>query len=389
MSQHPNAASSSSNTGKLQLWLTIALSTAILITLLFSAGASRADKHPGQGERALANVASIEMQTSYQREHKIFGLVESASTSHLGFEQSGRLATIQVEEGDRVKQGQVLATLDTSSLQSRRTELEAGLQRAQADVQLARATLTRLESVLAKGGSSQQQVDEARARFAVASAQVTETQAALSSLKVEINKSSLLAPFDGMVGARLVDEGTVVPPASPILTLGATYNLQARLAMPQALASTLVIGQKLAVNVGEEQVNGAVLSIQPTRNRQTRTVDILVALPDASSFLLMGDMVSVSLNTQVEESGAWVPLSSLSQGVRGLWSLLVVSADDSDDTKLQSRLVEIVYATNTQAFVRGAIASGDKYVLSGGQRLVPGQLVRVTLVNNASSGASL
>ncbi len=387
MSQPPNTANYSSDSGRLQLWLTIALSMAILTTLLFSAGASRADKHNVQSERAPAKVAQILMQKSFQREHKIFGLVESASASHLGFEQGGRVAAIKVEEGDRVRQGQVLATLDTARLQSRRAELEAARLRAEAEVQLARTTLKRMKSVLTEGGSSQQQVDEASARFDVASAQVAEIKAALSSLNVEIHKSSLKAPFDGMVGARLIDEGTVVQPSTPILTLGATHNLQARLAMPQSLAANLNLGQIIAVNVGNHVVDGEVLSIQPTRHRQTRTVDILVALPSLSASLIIGDMVSVSLSTQVEESGAWVPLSSLSQGVRGLWSLLVVSEDNNE--QLQSRLVEIVYATNSRAYVRGAIASGDKYVLNGGQRLVPGQLVRATLVNSSLSGASL
>nr|WP_269468588.1 efflux RND transporter periplasmic adaptor subunit [Alteromonas sp. ASW11-130] len=327
------------------------------------------------------------MQTSYQREQRIFGLIESARASRLGFERAGRIATINVEEGDSIKQGQVLAVLDTARLVSQQSELKARLHRAQADVTLANATLQRMKSVLGQGGASRQQVDEARARFEVATAQVTEVEAALDSLAVEIDKSRLSAPFDGMVGTKLVDEGTVVQAASPILTLGATHELQARLALPQALAGTLENGQTIIVDVGGGNVEGQLLSIQPSRNRQTRTIDALVAVPNTSNALLIGDMVSVTINTSVEEPGAWVPLAALTQGVRGLWTLLVVTGNGNP--QLQSRLVEIIYATTKEAYVRGAIKNGDKFVAQGGQRLVPGQLVKTALLDAPGQGASL
>ncbi|MCW8090962.1 efflux RND transporter periplasmic adaptor subunit [Alteromonas sp. ASW11-130] len=387
MSDHPSVVHSTSESGKLQLWLTVALSTAILITLLFSAGTTRADKHKTENERAQAHVSIVQMQTSYQREQRIFGLIESARASRLGFERAGRIATINVEEGDSIKQGQVLAVLDTARLVSQQSELKARLHRAQADVTLANATLQRMKSVLGQGGASRQQVDEARARFEVATAQVTEVEAALDSLAVEIDKSRLSAPFDGMVGTKLVDEGTVVQAASPILTLGATHELQARLALPQALAGTLENGQTIIVDVGGGNVEGQLLSIQPSRNRQTRTIDALVAVPNTSNALLIGDMVSVTINTSVEEPGAWVPLAALTQGVRGLWTLLVVTGNGNP--QLQSRLVEIIYATTKEAYVRGAIKNGDKFVAQGGQRLVPGQLVKTALLDAPGQGASL
>ncbi|MCW8109765.1 efflux RND transporter periplasmic adaptor subunit [Alteromonas ponticola] len=386
MSNHSRAADVSSDSGKLQLWLTVALSAAILMTLLFSAGASRADKHKVERRYAHADVSTIQMHSSYQREQRVFGLLESASASSLGFEQTGRIISIAVDEGDTVATGQVLAQLDISKLTSQQAELYASLQRATADVSLAESTLQRVRSVLNQGGSSQQQVDEALARFNVVSAQVKEIEAAISSLQIEIDKSTLTAPFAGVVGARLVDEGTVVQPGTPILELGAPSQLQARLAMPQALATTLVKAQTLNIDTGNYRIDGHLLSIQSTRNRQTRTVDALVAVPNGSDDLLIGDMVSASLQTKVNQAGAWVPLSALTQGVRGLWSLLVVVGDEP--SHLQSRLVEIVYATNKMAFIRGAINEGDKFVVQGGQRLVPGQLVKTKLVESMNAGSS-
>ncbi|NMH60020.1 efflux RND transporter periplasmic adaptor subunit [Alteromonas ponticola] len=387
MSDNSSAANISSDSGKLQLWLTIALSTAILMTLLFSAGASRADKHKTEQSTARADVSLINMQSFYHRQQRVFGLVESASASNLGFEQAGKLVSIAVEEGDATVTGQVLASLDTSRLRSQLKELQASLLRANADVSLAKSTLQRMQTLQKQGGASQQQVDEAVARYDVVSAQVKEIEAAMSSLSVEMDKSTLTAPFDGVVAARLVDEGTVVQPATPIITLGATDHLQARLALPQALATQLANTKTVMVNTGNDDIEARLISIQPTRNRQTRTVDALIAIANDRSNLIIGDMVSTTLQTRVDEPGAWVPLTALTQGVRGLWSLLVVAGEEK--SRVQSRLVEVVYATGKEAYVRGAISDGDKYVSQGGQRLVPGQLVRATLVESHTDGASL
>jgi hypothetical protein len=95
--------------------------------------------------------------------------------------------------------------------------------------------------------------------------------------------------------------------------------------------------------------------------------------------MVSGDLVSLTVDIPIQTSGAWVPISALASAVRGLWTLYVVDANST----IQTRLVSIEYANKTKAFVSGAINDGEQVVVSGIHRLVPLQTVtNVVEVNN-------
>ena len=110
----------------------------------------------------------------------------------------------------------------------------------------------------------------------------------------------------------------------------------------------------------------------PQRNRQTRTVDILVTL-NGNEGVRPGDMAILNGSRSHSETGAWLPVSALSNGLRGLWRVFVLS--DGQPPKLQARVVEVVYTDGNQAFVRGALKEGEMYVNEGTHKLAPGQIV--------------
>ena len=87
--------------------------------------------------------------------------------------------------------------------------------------------------------------------------------------------------------------------------------------------------------------------------------------------MISGDLVSLTVDIPIQVQGAWVPISALASGVRGLWTLYVV---DNNQT-IQTRLVSITYADENKAFVSGAVNQGDLVVVSGIHRLVPQQKV--------------
>ena len=150
------------------------------------------------------------MQTSYWQRSLATGRVEASQQAQLGFELSGTLDQTSVDEGGWVEQGQVLARLDRSRLNARMHELKASLERAKADARLAKLSESRVKDLVLKKLESPQRLDETRESTLAAAALVTEIRARIDSLKVELNKSDILAPFAGYVVERWVDKGTVV-----------------------------------------------------------------------------------------------------------------------------------------------------------------------------------
>jgi hypothetical protein len=136
------------------------------------------------------------------------------------------------------------------------------------------------------------------------------------------------------------------------------------------------------VEMGGVTLSGVAKAVVPRRDDVTRTVDVLLTLPDAPAHVRPGDLGRLSLSSRYEETGFWVPLGALTQGPRGLWNNYVAEPIDTPDSneethRVTPRTVEVVYADSDRAFVRGTLRNGDLLIVDGLQRVVPGQTVAV------------
>jgi RND family efflux transporter MFP subunit len=369
------AAQNSSINGKAKLIICIAAFVTVLVVLLATAGLGNATQTPEARVPMTVSTGTVKIQQGFETPINVFGLIESPRATLLSFDTGGQILQMIVEEGDVVSKGDVLAQQDTARLEARQQELKASLARANADLALAKVNNQRTISLVEKKLESAQRLDEAEAALNVAIARVNETEAAIQSLSVEIDKAQLIAPFDGIVDERLFDEGAVVMAGSPVLGITSTDDYQARFAIPADLIDQFKVNESVLMRVGQYEVNGTVLQRLPTRNVQTRTIDILVTL-NSNNRVRPGDMATLSGARNHTETGAWLPVNALSNGLRGLWRVFVLS--DGKETEIEARVVEVVYTDGRNAFVRGALKNGDAYVNEGTHKLAPGQVVSLS-----------
>lgn len=368
------AANTPSKSGKFTLLISIAVFTAALVVLLMTAGLGNATQTPEARLPVAVSTGTITIQSGFEAPINVFGLVESPKATSLSFDVAGQVTRMLVEEGDVVSKGDILAHQDLQRLNARKRELQAALERANADLTLAKVNSDRTTSLVERKLESAQRLDEARASLNVAKAQVSEMQAALESLNVEIAKTTLVSPFDGVVNRRFFDEGSVVSAGSPVFGITSIDNYQARFAVPADVVEQFDVNEPVLVRVGDIDVAGTVSQRLPTRNVQTRTVDILVTL-NSNEKVRPGDMAILSAFRSHTETGAWLPVNALSNGLRGLWRVFVLSGQSN--ATIEARVVEVVYTDGNKAFVRGALKDGDIYVDEGTHKLAPGQMVAI------------
>lgn len=368
------AANTPSKSGKFTLLISIAVFTAALVVLLMTAGLGNATQTPEARLPVAVSTGTITIQPGFETPINVFGLVESPKATSLSFDVAGQVTRMLVEEGDVVSKGDILAHQDLQRLNARKRELQAALERANADLTLAKVNSDRTTSLVERKLESAQRLDEARASLNVAKAQVSEMQAALESLNVEIAKTTLVSPFDGVVNRRFFDEGSVVSAGSPVFGITSIDNYQARFAVPADVVEQFDVNEPVLVRVGDIDVAGTVSQRLPTRNVQTRTVDILVTL-NSNEKVRPGDMAILSAFRSHTETGAWLPVNALSNGLRGLWRVFVLSGQSN--ATIEARVVEVVYTDGNKAFVRGALKDGDIYVDEGTHKLAPGQMVAI------------
>ncbi len=329
----------------------------------------------------------IQPQQGYEVNRVFIGRVEAARRSAVGFELGGMLHQVWVDEGDEVSQGQRLARLDTARLESRRQESIAALEEARANLAFAQATFKRFEGVVSAGGVSRQGLDEAREAYRAAQAGVELARSRVATINVDLAKSELRVPFDGVVIRRWMDEGQVTAAGEPVFELMEEAKLEVRIGIAGQLVDSLQVGQIQTVLVRRQHIPARVKAVLPVRGAATRTVDIILTLEDRPPTIRPGDLATLTLTASVSEPGYWLPLDALGEGPRGLWTVYRLKPvggkpslpkDDSGATyEVVPHLVEILHEESDRIFARGALQANSLVVADGLHRIVPGQLVRL------------
>ncbi|NDW22851.1 efflux RND transporter periplasmic adaptor subunit [Alteromonas hispanica] len=372
-----SSTDTASNANKMPLYIAIMVFIASLVALLMAAGQGNATQTMGQREPVSVVLTKVEMRQQFETPINVFGLIESPKSTMLSFDSSGEVTEVLVEEGDTVSKGDVLARLDTQRLVAQQKELSASLERVKADLNLAKINNDRTQSLVKKKLESAQRLDETQAALNVAAARVNEISASLNSMNVALDRAILYAPFDGQVDSRLFDEGSVINAGMAVIGVTSNDKYQARFAVPADIVDQFEIGESVTMQVGESDVQGTVSQRLAVRNIQTRTVDILVSL-SSNTQVRPGDMAILSGSRIHTEQGAWLPVSALSNGLRGLWRVLVLDNQGGDNGvgTLQARVVDVVYTDGSKAFVRGALKEQEQVVVGGTHKLAPGQRVK-------------
>ncbi len=381
------------------------------------------------------STTTVQLASGYQLSREFVGRVEARRQSRLSLELGGLLTSVRFDEGDTVQRGDVVATLDTQILQSRRAaiasqldgarallaEMVAGprqevidaaraeLQRWEAQRRLAEVTKIRQEQLLSKNAGSKQDRDDAsfgqqvvdaqwtaakarlmelengtrQEQIAAQTAAVGQLQAELETIEINLRKSSLLAPFDGMVSERFIDEGTVIAAGTPVVELLESGQLDVRVGVSEYVLAQLGRGTAQQVIIKGNTYSALIRSVRPDRDQATRTVSVLMTLDAGTDLVRVGDLATVRIDARIDEPGFWLPISALTESYRGLWGCYVVvpiqqfTENSAATHALQLRELEVVHQTSAAAFVRGSLKDSERIVSDGIQRLVPNQQVRL------------
>lgn len=353
---------------------------AMLLIGLLSACQGEVTTHSTQAQLQTVTTQSLTLSNSYQHTQEFTGTIRAGNTTGIGFELSGKLKSLAVDSGDSVEKGQLLAQLDTRLLEAERAEIDASLSQNSADLTLARNTLNRSLELQKQGYTSEQQLDELKGQLNSLLAAKKRLIASKLANALRIEKSSLLAPFSGVISKRNSNLGEVVALGTPIFTLVQNRNPQAFVGVPVKLAQQLNTKQGVLLKVGNNSYTAQIEGKGAEVNPITRTVPLRLSLPiDAQ--VINGEIAYLIYETDIQQNGYWVPISALTDGIRGLWNLYIItpnsdSGADTDTFNIERRDIEILYTREDMAYIQGAIKVNEDYITQGLHKLVVGQQVK-------------
>lgn len=333
-----------------------------------------------------AEIITITPVENYQITRQYIGEITSKQSTGLSFEFGGQIETLLVDNGDKIQQGQSLATLNTNLLQLKKAEIEAEISQTQAQLNLNQANLKRLNALDKKGFASEQSLDELNTEKTILTATITKLKSVLASTEYQLSQSKIIAPFNGTIAKRFFNVGELAPAGSPVYQLIKSNDEQINLGIPSKLANHLKTGKKLQLEINEQHIEATILAVGQQINPQNRTVNIRL-LPEQNIAFFNGQLAKVNINETLEQVGFWLPLSALTDGIRGQWNIFtVISAEQPDLFEIHKHTVNVLYSNEQQAFVTGLSAQPQQIVASGLQRLVAGQIVRKADLSKIKQG---
>ncbi|MGZ9898948.1 efflux RND transporter periplasmic adaptor subunit [Shewanella gaetbuli] len=359
---------------------------AILLSIVVLSGCgSEVKPHSNTVSYQTVSTTQLVASPHYPHLQTYTGIIRSANTTGIGFELAGKLNSINVDSGDSVLKGQALASLDTHLLEAEKQQLEASLNQTQSDLDLAKSTLKRNLALKDKNYVSEQQLDETKQNVAGLQANFQRLKASLHATNLKLEKSVLIAPFNGKISKRHHNLGEVIGLGSPVFTLIGQQQQLAYIGVPITVAQGLSNGEIVSIKVGQHTYKGKIAGISAEVDGITRTVQLRISLPNDAN-VLNGEIAYFEYSQNIEIAGFWVPISALTDGLRGLWNVYVLSnnpqANDPSLYKVERRDVEIIYTNQDQAYIKGAINADDTLVVEGLHKLVVGQVVKPQQTSN-------
>ena len=339
-------------------------------------------------ERVPMPVAAVtyRQQPNFTRDANYLGVVRAGTDSVVGFEVAGVLTSLTATEGMRVAPGDVLAKLGTDRRQARLDAAAATLSRVIAERAQAEARAERIAALVEDGSASQQDYDDAR--FAAQALQAAEDTAAAQkqSAQLELNKSTLKAPYNAVVAERLAQTGAVVAPGTPVLRLVTASGREAHIGVPSDVARRLQIGSTHTLLLQGQQVIARLRSVREDLDPATLTVGAVFDLPD-DVISVVGESAVLHVAETVTSDGGWLPVTALLEASRGLWDVLTITPDEQGKPRAGRESVEILYTRGNEVFVRGTLPDNVAVVASGLQRISPGDLVEAIFPDAAGAGS--
>ena len=275
-------------------------------------------------------------------------------------EIAGRITEFRFDEGQGVKKGALLVTLDAS-------EVRAQLASAKAQAQLDAQRLERAEDLRKKNFISAQALDEARSNHARAQASQREVEAKLA-------KAEIRAPFTGVAGLRQVSQGAYVAAGTDIARLEKIDQLKLDFRVPEVYLARLKTAQQVKVQVDaypDDAFGGTIYAIEPGLDEATRTVLIRARVANADLKLRPGMFGRVQLQLAVREKAVWVPEQAIVPKGQDAFVFRVANG------KVDLVKVQMGVRRLGEVEIRSGVAAGDLVVTEGTQRIGPGSAVTV------------
>jgi len=336
------------------------------------------EEQPVRGLRAFKVSATAE-----SRIRRFPSVLQPADISLMSVEIAGQLKEINLEAGQKVELGELLAELDPRSLQAQVEQASAGVRQAEAQLANAQADFQRKDELLKRGVTTQATFDQSKAALVTAQAQLEQARRQSDLSIHNLDRSKLLAPFKGMIAGVEVKSFAQVAAGQPIVTLYSDDRFEMSFLVPVSIFQSLKLGQHVQIEVPDlpgRPLEGEIKELG-SKAEQVSAFPVVVATENSIPGLYAGMSVEVAVEEPLlgGTTGFLLPISSLApQGGKDLKGAGTVFVYDAATSRVKRHNVTLGGVRDNSLIVTSGLQAGDIVAMAGVSYLFDEQ--KVTLL---------
>jgi multidrug efflux system membrane fusion protein len=345
-----------------------------------------------QAEQAAPVHVAVVEKTDFPVFLNGLGTVQAANTVTVRSRVDGQIEKVAFEEGQMVKEGDLLVQIDPAPFQAALDQAIAKLAQDEASLNNAKRDLQRTSTLARQGDATQQLLDQQTANVAQLTAQVQADNAVIESAKVQLGYTTIKSPVTGRAGFRLVDAGNIVHASdlSGILTITQLQPIAVVFTAPEQQLPNIndAINEgplKVAAfsSDGRKQLGQGTLTLVDNQvDTASGTIRLKANFDNADHALWPGLSVSTRLLVTIIKDVVVVPDSAVQRGPKGLFAYVVTG-----DNKAEMRDLKVARIADGHALVEQGLAPGERIITSGQYRVQPGRLVEI--LNNLDQAVAV
>ena len=290
----------------------------------------------------------------------ITGSILANESLELKSEVSGKITNINFKEGSMVKKNELLVQINDE-------EIRAQLEKQRYNQKLNTSIEFRQRQLLKKEALSQEEYDNALNRL-------NTTISDIKLLEAQLQKTKVIAPFDGVIGLRYVSTGAYISPTTVIATLYNNSPAKIEFAVPSRYSSKISTGEKIRFTIENDTskvFDGTVYAIEPRIDPETRTLKLRALADNVQGLLIPGQFVKVDLILGTNANAILVPSEAIIPEQNGQ-KLFVVTNGTARELNVQAGV-----RTNRELEIVSGLKAGDSVITTGILQLRPGMRVEV------------
>lgn len=341
----------------------------------------KSETRSGKASAVPVMVATV-VQKNLPVQLTAIGTVEANSTVSVRAQITGALMRIHFKEGQDVKKGDLLFTIDPRPFEATVKQAEATLAKDMALLANAREQARRYAELVKKEYVSREQYDQVQANANALEAAVDADRAAVETAKVQLSYCYMYSPMDGRVGSLLVHEGNLVRlnDATAMITINQINPINVSFSLPEQnlpeikkrMAATSLKVLAIIPESEDRPEEGSLTFIDNAVDRTTGTIRLKGAFANASRRLWPGQFVRIVLTLSSQPDAIVIPSQAIQTGQDGEHVFVLKS-----DSVVEQRPVVVSRTLGTESIVEKGLAPGEKVVTDGQFLLGPGTKVQV------------